>query len=174
MVGPLRHHSAMTTMGEPQSTSLWKTVGGERAHLAQCGHLFGKDVVPAAGEQVCDLCQREIDGFGRTNVADIDAALSVMGVSSTDWPAVRAALASVVHDDVYLPFSRSYIALNRDGQGVAWVGKNYVDVVGRQRIELPGYASAPRGGAMTKEPRYGEVCDKCFMTKPVGGGHDCG
>jgi len=163
----------MTESVAPEVTSLWKTVGGGRAHLAQCGHLFGKDVVPADGEQVCDLCQREIDGFGRTGFEDLDAALPVMGVSSTDWPAVKAALATVEHDEVYLPYSRSYIALNRDGQGVAWVGKNYVDVLGGGRTELPGYASGPRGGTATAEPRYGEVCGSCFMTKPVGGTHDC-
>ncbi len=169
----LRHHRVMAAAPDSSTQSFVKIVGSDRAHLTTCGHLFGKEVVPAAGEQVCDLCQREIDGFGRTTFPDLDAALPAMGVSGTDWPAVKAALAGVAHDEVFMPYSRSYIALNRDGQGVAWVGKNYVDVAGGMRTELPGYASGPRGGPVTSEPRYGEVCGTCFMTKPVGGTHDC-
>jgi hypothetical protein len=164
---------SMSSTDAEERPSLWKTGAGGRAHLAQCAHLVGKEVVLAAAEPVCDMCQHEIDGHGRERFSDLDAALPVMGVSGTDWPAVKAALASVDHDEVWLPYSRSYIALGRAGQAVAWVGKSYVDVAGQARVELPGYAGTARSGSTTKEPRYGAVCGSCRMATPVGRVHEC-
>lgn len=163
----------MTSTDAADGTQLWKTATGTRAHLAQCSHLVGKAVVAAGPEPVCDLSQAELEGRGRDYLPDVGAALQVMGVSGSDWSQVHALLASVTHDAVWLPYSRSYIALGHGGQGVAWVGKNYVDIAGQGRTELPGYAAAQRSAGVSQEPKYGPTCPRCFLATPVGGQHDC-
>ncbi|WP_131801759.1 hypothetical protein [Klenkia soli] len=135
--------------------------------------MVGKKIIPATDQPVCDSCQAERDGHGRDYQADLLTALPVMGVSVTDWPQVQSVLAPVDHDEVWLPYSRSYIALGRKGRAVAWVGKSYVDVAGEIRTELPGYTGVVKNGGSVKEPRRGDSCPTCHETKSLSGACAC-
>ena len=161
------------TSTDTEPGTLWKTAAGGRAHLRRCSHLVDKDMVEAADEPVCDLSQAELEGRGREYFADLKAALPAMGVSGSDWTQVHELLSDVDHDELWLPYSRSYIALGKNGQAVAWVGKNYVDIAGRGRTELPGYAATPGGGGPTGDPKYGPTCPTCFTVMALSGKHDC-
>lgn len=163
----------MTSVDAADDSSLWRTATGGRAHLARCSHLVGKKIIPATDQPVCDSCQAELDGHGRDHQVDLRAALPVMGVSGTDWPQVQSLLSTVDHDEVWLPYSKSYIALGRGGKAVAWVGKNYVDIAGGGRTELPGYAAVQKSGGTSREVRYGLPCPKCGLTRSLSGACGC-
>src|SRR4051794_5240551 len=162
-------------MGASQVSSqvtLYKTATGQRRHIAQCPHIAGKEVMEASVEPICDLSQAELDGVGRQYFDDLAAALPILGASGTTWAEILRITAPVQHDAVWIPNSRSYIALGRDGLGVAWVGKTYVDIAGEPRIELPGYAPGSGGGTV-KDVRRGQICNSCFTEKPLSGVHHC-
>ena len=163
----------MTSTVAPDDSSLWRTAAGGRAHLARCSHLLRKAVIPATDQPVCDSCQAELDGHGRDYQVDLTTALPAMGVSGSDWATVQALVGTVDHDLVWLPYSRSYIALGLGGRAVAWVGKNYVDIAGRGRTELPGYAAVQKSGGASREVRYGQLCPVCNVAKSLSGACDC-
>ena len=74
------------------------------------------------------------------------------------------ALRGVEHDEIWLPHSKSYIALGLEGRGVAWVGKGYVFVKATGAfVELPGlpgrrwWRDAAPGACRRGLPRHFEV-----------------
>jgi hypothetical protein len=62
-------------------------------------------------------------------------------------------------DAIHMPFSRSYVAVTANGQGVAWAGKTYVDYVDRDTVLLPGYhASTGTGNTPASSRGSGAIC----------------
>ena len=154
------------------------TADGGRKHLLQCPHLLDKDVieVPDGDDRpVCDGCQKELAGLGRTYYDDLDAALDAYRAPVENRLLIKQHLAGVAFDQIWMPYSESYIALGRNGRGVAWTGKNYVEPVPGTRVLLPGYAGGPHGEGTANRDAWGEICPQTFIAHPLSGVcHDCG
>ncbi|MCZ2849140.1 hypothetical protein [Modestobacter sp. VKM Ac-2978] len=156
----------------PAPQALYKTATGQRRHIARCPHIVGKHVAEASDGPICEMSQAELSGVGREYFDDLATALPALGAFGDTWSEILRVTAPVEHDAVWIPNSRSYIALGRNGHGVAWVGKTYVDIAGGARVELPGYAPGSGGGA-PQDLRRGPVCKSCFMETPLSGVHHC-
>jgi hypothetical protein len=144
----------MTTSATP----LYRTATGDRLHIRECPHLVGKEVFIASDREVCDICARELRGEGRTYYADLSEGLRALGGPQGNWPLIVEHLAAVEHDSVWIPYSRSYIALGRDGRAVAWAGKTYVEPALGESVELPGFRAGSGGGTAVEEV-WGPVCE---------------
>lgn len=155
------------------ATELYRTATGRRLHIPGCPHV-GSPLRPAAPVEidelaVCEWCEAELAGVGRTYYANIDDAMRALGCWEGTQSLIRQALADIDHDRIWLPHSESYIALGLDGQGVAWVGKGYVFVKATAvYTELPGHR-AGRGGGAPREVRYGDLCVRHNVVRSVAG-----
>lgn len=151
---------------------LYRTETGGRLHLPACPHIGGAireaDAAERLGMSVCSWCQAEIDGVGRTYYESLDDAMRAFGCHVGTQPTIRNALRCVTHDQIWLPYSRSYIALGHEGRAVAWVGKTWVMPSLDVFQELPGYRDVSRGGAHSSE-HIGELCPTHFLTMSVTG-----
>lgn len=151
---------------------LYRTETGARLHIAACPHVGGvlreADAAERLAMTVCSWCQAEIDGVGRTYFDSLDDAMRAFGCHVGTHELIRDALRFVTYDQVWLPYSRSYIALGHEGRGVAWAGKTYVVPSVGTFVELPGYEEAYGGGTPGLE-RVGELCPTHFLTMSVTG-----
>ena len=142
-------------------------------HLPSCPHIARfREVVPAtepeiATMSVCNWSQAEIDGFGRTYFDTVEEAMDAFQSSPEAREIVRAEIKDLAFDSVWIPYSRSYIALGRDGLAVGWILRTIIDLAGRV-IELPDYAPRSRSIAGDSE-RRGPVCSTCWMEMSVSG-----
>lgn len=160
------------TPEQPQEP-LYRTSGGQRLHIGACPFILGADVRDATLAErlemtLCHWCSQELAGVGRTYVDNLDDAMRLFGTHAGTQTLVRDALRFVTWDQIWVPNSRSYIALGLEGRGVAWVGKTYVVPRAGTFIELPGYAPGGGGGA-ERHDRVGEVCEVHFITKSLDG-----
>ena len=158
---------------EPTQEPLYRTATGERLHIGACPHILGVDVEPATpadllAMSVCHWCRQELDGVGRTYFDTLEDAMRVFGTRAGTEGLVRDALRFVDWDQIWVPYSHSYIALGREGQGVAWVGKTYVVPHAGAFIELPGYAPGSGGGS-GRDDQVGKLCPVHFITMSLTG-----
>ena len=152
---------------------LVKTQTGARLHVPACPHI-GSDIRSATPTEledltVCTWCQAELDGHGRTYFRDLTEALREFGVHVANQAKVRDALQGVVHDVLWMPNSRSYVALGRDQRAVAWFGKTYAMPSRTDVVELPDYASSGKDGMRLADEARGEVCVTHFVERSVTG-----
>jgi hypothetical protein len=155
----------MSTEGVP----LYRTETGGRRHIRKCPHLLDKDVVEATDDgPICSWCDKELRGEGREYFDSLDDALRALGGPQDNWPAIRRELAAIDADEVWIPFSRSYIALGRNKRAVAWAGKNYVEPSAGSYVELPGFRAGAGGGKAVVEV-WGERCEKHFIQRSRSG-----
>ena len=151
---------------------LYRTETGGRLHIPGCPHIGGSlreaDPYERLAMQVCSWCQAEIDGVGRTYHDSLDDAMRALGCHVGTQSRIREALRFATFDQIWLPYSRSYIALGHEGRGVAWVGKTYVMPSPDIFVELPGYRDSGGGGQRT-EMRVGDTCPTHHMTRSVTG-----
>jgi hypothetical protein len=152
------------------SVQLFRTATGDRRHLRACPHLLGKEVLEAseADGEICSWCDKELRGEGRQYFTALDDALRALGGPQANWPLIRDHLADVEPDAIWIPYSRSYVALGRGGRAVAWAGKTYVQPQDGSYVELPGFRPGSGGGAPA-EPSYGETCPVHFVTRSLTG-----
>jgi hypothetical protein len=156
----------------------FRTETGNRQHLRDCPHLLDasavRETTPAerATMPVCDMCDRDIKGQGRTPYLTLDDAMRDFQTPVQLQARVRESLAGVTHDEIWLPYSRSYIALGHCGKAVAWAGKHWVQPSRDEFVELPGFV-AHGGGRTTQEVRYGATCPICQLTRALNGACDC-
>lgn len=134
---------------------------GAMLHIASCPHV-GSVLREATKEErlsmeVCSWCRAELDGVGRTYCATLEAAMRIFGTHAGTERQIREALRFVAHDQIWLPHSRSYVALGLEGRAVAWFGKTYVAPDRDTFIELPDYAAGSGGGS----PRHDQLGDTC-------------
>jgi hypothetical protein len=155
-----------STASEP----LYVTHAGGKVHITACPHLYKhSQLQPATPEQIeenglCSHCEKEIRGEGRTYVDDLDEAFRLFGHRTDEARRlISEALGGVQHDTIWIPASGSYIALGGDGQGVAWIGKGYVQVKGRPVTELPWFQDHGVGGRTSRDEGRGPVCDVHFV-----------
>ena len=117
---------------------------------------------------VCSWCQAEIDGVGRTYFDDLEDAMRFFGTHLGSEHLVREALRSVTYDQVWVPNSKSYIALGRESYAVAWIGKTYVVPGAGLFVELPEY-SQHHGGGAERKVRVGVLCERHFIARGLNG-----
>lgn len=159
------------------STELFRSAGGQRLHIRECPHILGKVILTASAadletREVCAWCLAELSDEGRTYFDDIESALLEMGAARGVIAELARHLRTVEHDTVFVPFSRSYVAVALDGRAVAWAGRTYVAFRGRPPVLLAGYV--PGGGAGTTVAQvWGEVCPRCFVQRSRSGACVC-
>lgn len=152
------------------------TAGGSCKHLAQCPHLVGSTAAPVEPGRLlrlCDWCDKELTGFGRRRFPHLDAALDAFRVPAQNRALIKQHLSGVVHDEVYLPYSESYVALAWGGRGVAWSGKTYVVPEPGVSIELPGFVGGSRTPLGAPGERWGDTCPVCRETRALNGACSC-
>lgn len=156
--------------GHVSGEKLFRTATGQRLHLRPCPHIHGADVVEdtVGSLDVCDWSQAELTGAGRTYYDVLDDALQAFGAPVEVIARIRQEVGTLAHDSIWIPNSRSYVAIGRGGPAVCWIGKTYVMHVGGEFIELPGYAPGGGGGQVVLQ-REGGVCPTCWTTMPVTG-----
>ena len=154
------------------------TPGGGKLHIRGCSHLTATSQAriatreDAETRQLCTECAAELTGQGRTPFDDLERAMEAFNMPVEARPAVRELVAGVAADRIWVPNSRSYIALGKDGTRAVYIGKTYV-WIDDGLVTLPGYAPGGGGGAPTLEsdlpicptcgyelPRTG-ICDSC-------------
>jgi hypothetical protein len=159
-----------------QTETLYRTAAGIRTHLRGCSHIVGLEVTPVApGDTsipVCRWTRTELEGKGRIPQKTVDGALRELGASVAARPKLVKLLKGVKWDSVYLPQSRSYVALNLEGRAVAWAGRNYVQI-GEQFVPLDDYQGGSGGGPFVSE-LWGEPCEQCFQERARNGTCSCG
>jgi hypothetical protein len=158
---------------QPAPGPLYRTATGERLHIGACPHILSLDVEPASPADllamtVCHWCRQELDGVGRTYFDTIEDAMRDFGAPAGTERLVRDALRFVTWDQIWVPYSRAYIALGYEGRGVAWVGKTYVVPHAGAFVELPGYAPGSGGGA-GQDDAMGELCPVHFIAMSLTG-----
>lgn len=156
--------------------ALFRTANGQRLHIAECPYILGAEVFPADlddSREVCTWCQAELNDEGRTYHDSIEDALRDMAVAGANLAELTRLLRSVEHDTIYVPFSRSYVAVALDGRPAAVAGKTYVWFRDGRKIELPGFVGT--GGDKVGGDRssvWGDTCPRSFMKHPVNGSCD--
>ena len=156
---------------------LFRTQTGGRLHVRQCPHVQGVEVlIPAevsSAQPVCDWCEKELAGEGRTYHDTVIDALRDMGAAGHAIPELERLLNEVEWDQTFVPFSRSYVAVSRAGRGVAWAGKTYVAYHDRPSVLLPDFVLTG-GGAMAKRPEiWGDTCPDCNEARSLSGACAC-
>ncbi|GAA0969962.1 hypothetical protein ENKNEFLB_03896 [Nocardioides aquaticus] len=151
----------------------WCTATGQRLHVPGCPHVGSplREATPAqlARMATCSWCRAEIGGVGRTHPRTLVEAMRSLGCHEGTQRLIVEALRGVAHDEIWLPHSKSYIALGLEGRGAAWIGKGYVFVKATGAfVELPGYR-AGGGGGTPREERVGEVCLHHFEVRSLTG-----
>lgn len=158
-----------------ESETLYRTTDGQRIHLRGCPHIAGQDVEAVTpGDSsipVCRWTRAELDGVGRIPQKTIDGALREFGASPEVRPRLIKLLKGLKWDSVYLPQSRSFVALALEGHPVAWAGKTYVQI-GEEFVPLDEYQAGVGGGAFVSE-LWGEPCPECFMQRSMNGTCTC-
>ena len=156
-----------------ESMGLVRTANGTRLHIAPCPHILGAAASDATAADLfalplCSWCEAEVDGAGRTYFDSLDDAMRFFGAHVGSKALVRDALRFVTHDRIWVPNSRSYIALGLEGATVAWVGKTYVVPLRGWIVELPGYAPHARDGS-ARGGRFGDPCPTHFIARSLTG-----
>ncbi|MGN6605642.1 MAG: hypothetical protein ACTHMS_01340 [Jatrophihabitans sp.] len=156
--------ASMPTPGDP-AVPLYRAVSGGKLHLPDCPHVRAIDLVEASGSDrasfaVCaSWCQRELAGEGRTYHNTLAAALDDLGAPHHTRPELERLLNQVEYDTIFVPNSRTYVAVTRAGKATAWAGMTYVGFTGAEPriVYLPDYI-AGGGGGKEKDERRGEIC----------------
>ena len=164
----------MTMTEQPE---LFRTAGGGKLHIRPCPHIHGVEVMAATADDaatrsVCTWCAAELAGEGRTYHPTVEMALADMGAAQHAVPELVRLLKLVDYDDVFVPFSRSYVAVSKGGAGVAWAGKTYVDYRDHPLVTLPDYAPGGGGGSALIK-LWGSDCPDCFTTRSRNGACGC-
>ncbi len=167
--------TAPKTETKTETETLFRTAAGLRTHLRGCPHIIGLDVVPVADGDtslpVCRWSRTELDGVGRIPQKTLDGALREFGANPETRPKLIKLLKGTKWDSVYLPQSRSYVALSFENHQVAWAGKTYVQI-GEEFMPLPEYKGGVGGGPFVSE-LWGEPCPECFMQYSMNGTCSC-
>ena len=162
-------------MTDIETETLYRTSDGQRVHLRGCPHIVGLDVVAVpAGDTsvpVCRWTRTELAGVGRIPQKTVDGALRELGASPEIRPRLVKLLKGVKWDSVYLPQSRSYVALSLEDRAVASAGKTYAQI-GDDFVPLPEHVGGAGGGPFISE-LWGEPCPDCFMQRSMNGTCSC-
>lgn len=156
---------------DDMTPQLFRTATGRKLHLQECPHVLGAELIAAdAGtHEICTWCLAEVSGVGRTIHTSIDEALRDLGAPEVSLRELAGHLRGVEHDLIYVPFSRAYVAVAKNGLGMAWAGKTYVAFRGHATVFLSDYVGAARGAGAAARDSWGGICDRHFVQRSVDG-----
>lgn len=113
---------------------------------------------------------------GRTYFTSLEAALSDFAPPVENRPRIRELVAAIDSESIYIPPSRTYIAIvPRSGGRIVAIHYGYVDGLRDADGVLYGEAlpvNALRDGGSTRVDRADEtqgVCPSCFIALPTSG-----
>jgi hypothetical protein len=151
----------LAPMTDLDNAELFRTPTGTRVHLRMCHDFFEvSNIVPASPDGVvalgcCEWTRNELEGRGRTVCDSIADGLAELDAPRHARAELARLLSDVECDLIYVPYSRSYLALSRGGRTMAWAGKTYVDYVDRPAVRLPDYVAGTGGGVTRPSERWG-------------------
>ena len=160
-------------LAERAGEVLIRTPGGGKLHIRGCSHLTSTSELlvvtaqDAETRELCTACAAELNGQGRTPFDNLDRAMEAFNMPVEVRAKVRELVARVDADRIWIPYSRSYVALGKDGTRALYIGKTYVWING-ELTTLPGYAPGGGGGAATSE-RVRPICLTCGYELPGTG-----
>jgi hypothetical protein len=158
---------------------LFRSAAGTRLHIRGCPHTGESDLTVATERDrdrlpVCAWCRAELDGEGRTYFDSLEEALDFFGAPKHAKAELAHLLLAVTHDGVYVPYSRSYVAVLQDGAVAAWAGKTYVEYADdRPMVTLPDYAPGGGGAGVDAQGTWGELCTRCYQVRSINGACGC-
>ncbi|MCP2264381.1 hypothetical protein ACFQHV_23835 [Promicromonospora thailandica] len=162
--------------------SLFRVPQGKMLHARECQHLTEKSLAvlePAteldlAKYPICSSCRDALSTGGRTHYTSFDTALEALPVPLEHRPRMREIAAALDTARIWIPASRSYIAVSA-GQGIeaaAYFNKTFVDLHqeggGYDREWMPGHRTARQASEATLE-RLPPVCPTCSFQLPASG-----
>ena len=95
---------------------------------------------------------------GRTYFDNLESAMRHYRVPFEAQATVRQTLVAIAYDQLWVPPSKTYIAVARAGEVVAWVHKGHIGIPGSARVELPGYRERSRGPHRAHAQRKAPLC----------------
>lgn len=171
-------------MSDPEDVTLYSTGASDKLHTRECPHLTAASLavlVPATDEQltdpdICSSCRKVLDGHRRQVFANIDEALHAFQTPLPNRPRIRELAAALPHGHIWVPASRSYIAIASEPgiDAAAYFGKTYADIrtgTGQYaRQWLPErYATSTRSAAGHPQLPDAPTCPTCHQTLPRTG-----
>ncbi|MFC6509821.1 hypothetical protein ACFQBY_15305 [Promicromonospora citrea] len=162
--------------------SLFRVPTGKMLHARECQHLTEKSLAllePAteldlAKLPLCSSCRDALSTGGRAHYTSFDAALEALPVPVEHRPHMREVAAALDTAQVWIPASRSYIAVSA-GPGIeasAYFHKTFVDVHqedgGYVREWVPGHRTT-RSAGEAAPAQLPAVCPTCFVQLPASG-----
>ncbi len=114
-----------------------------------------------------------MDGVGRTYHDSVEAALGDMGASQHARPELARLMNEVDWDQVFVPYSRSYVCVLKEDRPMAWCGKSYVDYPDRPTVTLPGFIGREGDGGRKPEGVWGATCPDCNEARSLFGACAC-
>jgi len=165
-----------TPASDPALTLHHTTTGGRR-HLRQCPHLVGASpVLTAAADDTREICvwsQNELAGTGRTYHNTLAEALEDLGAAHGNRAELTRLLSVVDWDQVFVPYSRTYLTVLRNDRPVAWAGKTFVDYPDRPAAMLPDFVGRDGAEGRNTEGAWGPVCPECKEERSLSGACSC-
>ena len=161
---------------------LFRVPKGEMLHARECQHLTEKSLallkqateLDAAKFPICSSCRAALSTGGRELFTSFDAALEALPVPVEHRVRMREIVSGFDRVRVWIPASRSYIAVS-PGAGVsasAYFNKGFVDVHqedgGYKREWMPGHAPSGTSSAASQAPER-QVCPIHFVQLPATG-----
>ncbi|MDR7384400.1 hypothetical protein [Promicromonospora iranensis] len=146
--------------------SLFRVPKGKMLHARECQHLTEKSLAvlePAteldvAKFPICSSCRDALSTGGRELFSSFDVALEALPVPVEHRPRMRKIVSGLHRVRIWIPASRSYIAVS-PGAGVsasAYFNKGFVDVHqedgGYKREWMPGHASSGTSSKVSQAP----------------------
>lgn len=157
--------------------TLHHTQTGGKLHLRRCPHLAAAspilDAAPDDSRPICVWSQHELNGTGRTYHQTLADALEDFGAAQSIRPELTRLMNLVEWDEVFVPYSRAYVTVHRNGLPVAWCGKNYVDYPNRPIVRLPDFVGRDVDGIRQPDRPWGPVCPDCSETRSLSGACNC-
>lgn len=151
-------------------------------HTRECPHLGRQALaalVPATEEQqeqlhTCSSCRDILDGGRRATFEDLGEAMEALPLPVENRARVREIAAELTYSQIWIPASRSYIAVagTPGTAALAYINKGFVDirrsVGGYDREVLPlSRAGGGRASGAVSRPRA--LCSRCYTMLPASG-----
>lgn len=118
-------------LAEGKGEHLYHTATGKRVHIYSCMHFeLDSQRIETTPDNIGDrticvsYCAKELSGHGRQHPANVDDAFRRFQLPVEAQATARAEAAKVDFDDLWIPYSNSYIAFGRDGYAQAWILKS--------------------------------------------------
>lgn len=188
----LTRHTACVTTTPDDELLLHVTPGSTVLHTTECQHLTADglaSLVPATAEQVatlavCKSCQKVLDGSRREVFSSFESAMEAFHAPMENRPRMREIAGTLEFSEIWIPSSRSYIAVaaRRGDSASAYFSVGFAEVRrpegGYDTYEMPynrlgdGTGGGSRGSQAEAELA---ICPTCFMALPQTGVCDtCG